>query len=555
MTHRETELRRELEAQLRFETLLSDISARFVNLPASDLDREIRDAQRRICEALDLDRSSLWQLSGPERGTLLLTHIYDKPSAADEAYSELSPASDWLLRYADAPQTPADLDAGTFFPWTIEKIRHGETLVISRLDDLPAEASLDKDTFTRYRTKSTVIIPLRSEGGNLATLAFAATRREREWPESLVKRLHLIAHVFSNALERKRIEVSLRERLQEIEQLKQQFERENLYLRTEATVNSNFENIVGFSKSLQNVLAQAEQVAKTGATVLILGETGTGKELIAEAIHRLSDRNDRVMVKVNCAALPPTLIESELFGREKGAFTGALTKEIGRFELAHNSTIFLDEIGELSLEVQAKLLRVLQDGCFQRLGSPRQVNVDIRVIAATNRNLAEEVRCGRFRQDLFYRINVFPITILPLRERVEDIPLLVWSIVEEFSEKMGKKILNIPKQDMQTLQQYSWPGNIRELRNVIEHAMIINEGKTLHVFLPESSRKLSAQPVTLRQAEYEHISRVLRTTNWRVKGAGGAAQILGLNPATLFSKMNKLGIPRRKEKDEISPDV
>jgi formate hydrogenlyase transcriptional activator len=200
-------------------------------------------------------------------------------------------------------------------------------------------------------------------------------------------------------------------------------------------------------------------------------------------------------------------------------------------------------------------LRVLQDGCLQRLGSPRQINVDIRVIAATNRNLAEEVRSGRFRQDLFYRINVFPITILPLRERVEDIPLLVWSIVEEFSEKMGKKILNIPRQELQALQQYSWPGNIRELRNVIERAMILSEGETLHVFLPESARKLSAHLGTLHQAEFEHISNVLRATNWRVKGEGGAAQILGLNPATLFSRMDKLGIPRRKEKDKISSGV
>jgi len=548
MTHKETELRRELEAQLRFETLLSDISARFVNLPLSDLDREIRNAQCRICEALDLDRSTLWQLSGPERGTLSLTHIYDKPSPTDQVYSELSPASDWLLRYADAPQVPTDLDAGTYFPWIIEKVRHGETLVISRLDDLPAEASLDRDTFIRYGTKSTVIIPLRSETVSIGILAFATTRGEREWPETLVKRLHLITHVFSNALERKRIEVSLHERLQEIEHLKQQLERENIYLRTEVAANSNFGQIVGSSKSIQKVFVQIEQVARTGTTVLIQGETGTGKELIAEAIHRLSNRNDRVMVKVNCAALPSTLIESELFGREKGAFTGALTKEIGRFELAHGSTIFLDEIGELSPEAQSKLLRVLQEGSFQRIGSPRQVNVDIRVIAATNRNLAEEVRHGRFREDLYYRLNVFPIEVPPLRERPDDIPQLVWSFVEELEGKMGKKIINIPRQNLTSLQQYSWPGNIRELRNVIEYAMIVCKDDTLHIFLPETDQKEPSHLRTLRETECEHISSVLKTTNWRVKGEGGAAQILGLNPATLFSRMDRLGIPRRNEK-------
>ena len=285
-------------------------------------------------------------------------------------------------------------------------------------------------------------------------------------------------------------------------------------------------------------------MAPTDSTVLILGETGTGKELLARAVHSQSDRKARTMVKVNCAALPSTLIESELFGREKGAYTGALTEQVGRFELAHRSTIFLDEISEMSLELQAKLLRVLQEGQFERLGDPKPIDVDVRVIAATNRDLAEAVQKGQFRNDLYYRLNVFPISIPPLRERREDIPTLVWHIVPEFAERMGKRIESIPKKTMEALQRYSWPGNVRELRNVIENAMIITTGPVLQVEMPQVSVGLRAENASLQEVERNHILDVLEMTDWRIRGENGAAEVLALKPTTLEARMRKLNIRR-----------
>jgi formate hydrogenlyase transcriptional activator len=303
--------------------------------------------------------------------------------------------------------------------------------------------------------------------------------------------------------------------------------------------------VVGHSASLRRALKLAEQVAPTDATVLLCGETGTGKELISCKIHELSRRSGRQMVKVNCAALPANLIESELFGRERGAFTGALTREIGRFELANGSTILLDEIGELPLELQSKLLRVLQEGEFERLGSPRTIKVDLRVIAATNRSLAEAVRAGKFREDLFYRFNVFPITIPPLRERREDIPLLVWHFVRELSQEMGRNIEAIQGSTMEALKNYSWPGNIRELRNIVERFMITSRDTVFRMDLPFADESPAiTRPETLAEAERNHILRILEMVGWRVRGEGGAAQILSVKPTTLESIMRKHGIVR-----------
>ena len=275
-----------------------------------------------------------------------------------------------------------------------------------------------------------------------------------------------------------------------------------------------------------------------------LGETGTGKELLARAIHSMSTRKDRTLVMVNCASLPPTLIESELFGREKGAFTGALTRMTGRFELADGSTLFLDEIGELPLDLQSKLLRVLEQGQFERLGSSRTTKVNVRIIAATNRDIEQAVKDGTFRRDLFYRLNVFPIVIPPLRERAGDIPLLVRSIVREFQKRMGKEIESIPKKTMEALQSYSWPGNVRELRNMIEHAMILSTGKTLDVHVPKRASSETDTTGNLQDMERIHLMTVLEKTGWRISGQGGAAEVLGLKRTTLQAKMKKLGIKR-----------
>jgi len=307
------------------------------------------------------------------------------------------------------------------------------------------------------------------------------------------------------------------------------------------------EVIVGESDALRYVMFRVDQVATTDATVLLCGETGTGKELLARAIHRRSPRRGRPFVVVNCAAMPATLMESELFGRERGAFTGAHTSQVGRFELATRGTIFLDEIGELPLEVQPKLLRVLQEGQVERLGNPRTVDVDVRVIAATNRDLSEEVREGRFRRDLYYRLNVFPITLPTLRQRRGDIPLLVWHLIDRLGRVLRRKIDTIPDDVMEALCAHDWPGNIRELENVLQRALIVSRGGTLSLseaWQPGLETVMTGNSATLVDVERRHIMRVLDDVRWRIEGGGGAAQVLGMKPSTLRSRMLKLGVSR-----------
>jgi len=363
---------------------------------------------------------------------------------------------------------------------------------------------------------------------------------------------HQVLVCIENITDRKRAELELQSAFSEIARLKDRLQQENLCLREEIQLRYEHEEIVGHSDAIKGVMAQVEQVAATPAAVLLLGETGTGKELFARAIHRLSPRKDAAMVAVNCAALPATLVESELFGREAGAYTGALSKQIGRFEMADGSTLFLDEIGELSTELQVKLLRVLQDGQFERLGSSQTISVDVRIIAATNRDLAQAVRDGDFREDLYHRLNVFPIRIPPLSQRPDDIPLLVWAFVKEFAVKMGKAVDTIPRRTMEALQRYSWPGNVRELRNVVERAMILSKGPTLHAEVPAVSGSSSPQPMTLADVERAHILDVLNKTGWRVRGKNATAEILGLKPTTLESRMAKLGIRRGRRTPDMS---
>jgi transcriptional regulator with GAF, ATPase, and Fis domain len=306
--------------------------------------------------------------------------------------------------------------------------------------------------------------------------------------------------------------------------------------------------IVGESQPLLAVLRQAEQVAVTDSTVLILGETGTGKELLAHHMHRVGNRSAEPFVATNIAAIPATLLESELFGRERGAYTGAMNRQIGRFELAHGGTLFLDEIGEMPMETQVKLLRVLEYGQFERLGSSHTLKVNVRVIAATNRKFPELLHAGTFRQDLFYRLNVFPLTMPPLRDRPDDIPALVWAFIKEFSYKMGKPIERVRAEELAALQRYHWPGNVRELRNVVERAMILATGSELRFELPESDAPADCPTGSkkLRDVEEAHIRQVLKSTRDRIRGKGGAAEILGLKPTTLYSLMQRLGIERAR---------
>ena len=354
---------------------------------------------------------------------------------------------------------------------------------------------------------------------------------------------------------REETEKKLRKALTDIEQLKEQIQSDYTYLRDELKQEHNFEDIIGESDALKYVFFKIEQVAATDSTVLLLGETGTGKELVARAIHNMSPRKNRPLVKVDCAALPPNLIESELFGRERGAFTGSQEKQIGRFEFADGSTIFLDEIGELPIELQVKLLRVIQDSEFERLGSNRPIKVNVRIITATNRNLENEIRTGCFRKDLWYRLNVFPITLPPLRKRVDDIPLLVNEFVKRFSKKIGRVITKIPDNTMEILKRYPWPGNIRELQNVIERAVINTRGAVLNLAdtlqVPVEMDEAANGKKSLQDMEHETIVRVLEETDWKIEGKNGAADILGINPSTLRGRMRKLGIRKKKNKTII----
>ena len=641
------------EGAFEFEALIAELSSRFINLPPDEVDREIEEGLRRVCEPLGIDLSVLWQWSAATPGVIVPTHAY----CAEEG-----------LR-------PTDPMRQEQYPWSVEQVLAGRLIIVSSMGDLPAAAAVDRETCRRFGIQSALCVPL-SVGGEpaLGALGFNTLRAPRDWPDTLVQRLQLVAQVFTNALVRKRHELSLleseerlkeaadlaglgfyevdlgaravfvddrfaevcgvpreawrglgilefwiehlhpddrplvlerreelhagrlerltmeyrylhptrgetwvhhvarvarrdasgstiktfgvlrditerrrreealRQSLAEIERLKDRLQAESDYLKAEIRVVHQDGEVTGQSPAIQKVLRLVEQVAPTDSSVLVRGETGCGKELVAQAIHRLSPRRSHLMVKVNCAALPAGLVESELFGREKGAFTGALTRQIGRFEVADGSTLFLDEIGELSLELQAKLLRVLESGEFERLGSPRTIKVDVRVVAATNRDLLEEIQQGRFRKDLYYRLNVFPIRVPPLRERAADIPQLVWTFLEEFSSRMGKKITQVPRETMEALQRRPWPGNVRELKNVIEYGAILTSGDTLRVPLVDDAVPAATPQATLADSERELILRTLDSKSWHIKGPRGAATALGLNPSTLYSRMKKLGI-------------
>jgi formate hydrogenlyase transcriptional activator len=509
-----------IDDRVRFESLLADLSARFVNLPAAQVDDAIQEAQRRIVEELAVDRSVLFIADGD--GTFRYTHVWS--------------AIEW-------PLPPGRTAATDFFPWITAKVFRGETVSYTSVDELP---SPDRESTVQFGTKSSIIIPLSVGGRVIGALTFGVMREERRWPPDLVTRLRLVAEVFANALARKQADQDLRHALAEVERLRDRLKNENAYLRRQVTTLQGSSLIVGASKALQTALDQASQVAPTPATVLLLGETGTGKELFASQIHDLSPRRNRLMVRVNCSAIPSALIESELFGREQGAYTGALSRQAGRFEVADKSTLFLDEIGDLPLEMQIKLLRVLQERQIERLGSSKPINVNVRIVAATNRDLEAGIAQGTFRKDLYYRLNVFPIRIPPLRERADDVPMLVWSFVDEFSRTFGKPIEAVSKVSMLALQRYHWPGNVRELRNVVERAVIVATGPRLTIDPPKTSATITPEhaSIALLDIERDHIVAVLERAKWRVRGDGGAAELLAMKPSTLESRMTKLGIER-----------
>jgi formate hydrogenlyase transcriptional activator len=523
--------RRELEQatalavnqKLEFEQLIAESSVKFINLPPDQVMEAIRDAIRRVAEILDVDCCTFFRIPDGEF------------SAGPIA---------WWGRpgVASAPLTTPLKER---FPWVRETILAGNVLRFSTLDEIPN--AVDRQGCEAHGIHAAVILPISVCGQVVGAISFTMMRSERHWTAETLHTMRVLAAVLGNILARCENDETLRQSILQLEHSRDRCRVEDLYLRREAQERVDTGVIIGHSQAIRGVLEQARQVAATDSTVLLLGETGTGKELIATHIHELSARRGRIMVRVNCSAIPSTLMESELFGREKGAFTGALARQIGRFELADHSTIFLDEIGDLPADVQVKLLRVLEERQIERLGSPKGVHVDVRIIAATHRNLEKRLTEGAFREDLFYRLNVFPIQVPPLRDRVEDIPLLVWRFVDEFSKAFGKRIETISREDMAVLQRYSWPGNIRELRNVVERAMIVSTGTQLALPLPSVSRHAEKRSLKLNDIEKEHILSVLDSSGWRIRGAAGAAYLLGLKPTTLEARMAKLGLARPKQ--------
>jgi len=519
----EKEVARQTAWKLQLEQSLAGLSARLINLPANQVDQEIASGFEILAEALDVDRATLGTID-PVSGNIIITIAWARPGF---------------------PAFTEKILSG-LFPWLEERINKGQHSIINRSGDLPPEASREREYIDSIGEKSALIVPFRVAGKITGAMQISSFRRYVHWDDELVARIHDVADMFANALARKQADEELQKALGQIQELKDNLERENDYLREGVELVNPHTAVVGNSAAMRGVLKNAEQVAGTDSAVLILGETGTGKELIAQTIHNLSRRKDRPMVRINCASLPATLIESELFGREKGAYTGALAREIGRFELADKSTIFLDEIGELPLELQPKLLRVLQEGDLERLGSSRTIRVDVRIIAATNRDLHALVNEGKFREDLFYRLNVFPIVIPPLRDRLEDLPALTWHILKDLGKRMGRSINGVQSSTFREFQKYGWPGNIRELRNVIERSLILHDGPMFRAELPRQEPDQSKGLRRLAEVEIEYFQQVLKKTLWRVRGRGGAAEVLGLKPTTLEARMKKLGVQRPK---------
>ena len=517
---------------LQFEMLLSDISATYINIAPPEVEKVIRNHLGHLARFFGTNRCALYVFDKESDLFRTDTPLIWWPEEDDAFFADLQ---EWFK---------GQPDMHSHFRYYFDKWRKGEPLEISSLDALPPEAEKMKMFYERFGVKSALSIPLSLGGMPVAALVITDTRRQHQWPHELIPRLRLCGEIFANALARKQSEETLNKAFSEIKELKNRFESDYLYLREEMAFEEGFNDVVGNSAAMKQILAQAKQVASTNATVLLLGETGTGKGVIARTIHHLSGRAERPLIQVNCAALSPHLIESELFGHERGAFTGATARRQGRFELARGTTLFLDEIGDLPPDLQAKLLRVLQEGEFERVGGTDTLKSDARVIAATNKEIEKEIDLGRFRKDLWFRLSVFPIRIPSLRERIDDIPPLVSWLVSKHARAMGKKFESIPLRTLNALQRYSWPGNVRELENLIERAVIASPEGHLKIEVPEDDHDIEQEGRTLRQVERDHILRVLDSTGWIIEGPRGCACRLGLNPATLRSRMRKLNIRR-----------
>ena len=525
-----------------FERLLSEVSAKYINLPVDEIEYVAKNDFGRLARLLGVDRCVLHLIAENKQEWRAGAYKWEKYFAwwSDEYVASGREESEFISQ---------DPDFWENMQYLVNKWSKGLVSRFTYVEELPEEAKGTKTLLRKIGIKSSMSVPITVGGSLVGAIAVSTIYSHRTWPDELVAKLRLFGEVFVNALVRKRSEESLLKALSEVRKLKEQIEADYSYLKEEINLEHDFREIVGNSDALKQILVKVKQVAPTNVNVLLLGETGTGKGLIARAIHNASKCKDRPLVQVNCATLTPTLIESELFGYERGAFTGAHARKIGRFELANGTTLFLDEIGELPLDLQAKLLRVLQDGEFERVGGTATIRTNVRVIAATNRDLRKEVDTGRFRQDLWYRLNVFPIHVPPLRERLDDIPLFVKFFVDKYGKWMGKQFDTISQKTIKALQRYAWPGNIRELENLIERAVITSAEGNLQVELPMRHDGRGVDEKTFREFERDYLLKILKAASWVINGPRGAATRLGFKPSTLRSRMQKLGIERPRAKD------
>jgi formate hydrogenlyase transcriptional activator len=515
---------------LQLDNLTGQISTALLRLTPDDLDAALERSLRHIVEALDAEQGMLLSLGED-----------------DELFEVVG---SWTRRDAARHDTDGPLTAH------IVGLLHGDRVRVVKIPDDLAVDVFDTASQRVDRLRSALGVPVRVAGQPACALIVTSVRDAAVWGDQIIGRVQLLAEILTYAVDRRSQSRALRLREAELTRLSTQLKSEAVYLREEIQTLHGFNEIIGDSPVLREALDRVREVASTDATVLLLGETGTGKELFARAVHDRSPRRHRTLVRVNCAALPPSLIESELFGHERGAFTGAVSMRQGRFELADKGTIFLDEIGDLPPELQAKLLRVLQEGEFERVGSSHIRKVDVRVIAATHRSLTALTEAGQFRADLFYRLSVYPIHLPALRERPEDIPRLVWFFVHRRQRALHRQIKRIPQAVMDTLQAYSWPGNVRELENVIERAMIRSTGDTLvldNSFGPVTRSSARTHADSLDTVVRRHIEDVLRRCGWRISGKGNAADHLNLHPNTLRFRMKKLGITRPLHVADVAP--
>ncbi len=515
----------ELEAERlqRLERVVSRIAIGLVDTPRDDVDTKIDYALRQIGETTGVD---------------LCTFL-----CGDQGTATLTLSHEWRADTSDGPHFYG-VNLADDCPWLTKRLKEGKPLHIADPDGFPVTAEAE---FERIGVQSMLWAPFEAAHRSHGYLGLSTINRTQSWPDNIVPQLSLVGSILANAIDRRSVDLVLEKAFNEMQELKNKLAAENEILRQEFDELLSDESLVGKSHVFRTAIFQSDQVAATDSTVLLLGETGTGKGLFARRIHEQSGRSHRPLITVNCAALPAALIESELFGHEKGAFTGAINRKIGRFELADGGTIFLDEIGDLPIELQAKMLRILQDQEFERIGSSTTKTVDVRVISATNRDLDYLIEQGEFRADLYYRLGVFPIKVPALRERRRDIPLLTWFFISELQSRLGKTVDAVSKRAMDELTSYNWPGNVRELRNIIERAMILSPGTTLELgnwFRSSSPRSRESTGETIEEVEKTHIEKILEACDWKIRGKDGAAERLGLKRTTLQSRMKKLGIER-----------